>query len=557
MSFYGIINPYPVILNQIGGGLNAGKVFIGTAGQDPETSPIQVYWDAAGTVPASQPLSTIGGYITRSGTPAQVYGPVSYSIRIRDRFNVQVAYSAQVNSIFSSSQGASQIGTTGGGTVQDFIDGIGDTISTSLRTDPIALGDSTYAQTLGDIIGRTGLTPQMMPGFTVEAADHSPFINEAIDRLIGAGGGRLWFPAISGDWKIGSSINCHKAGYQSSHVILSGVGERPLLRWLGSTGDMFNVGDGTNPVYDVTIENFYLTSAVTRTDGKIINARKANLVKFKNLVAQGVWNGFYGEDLNTCLIEDCQFIYPSSGTSSGVGITIYSDPSGATRTDEVVISRSTVQANLTGASGMTLSGRVATIMGDRIGLLGVVRGLQVNSAVTGLANIPQFITMRTLEVDRASGSSVVIDNAYNIEFSDRCDLINTSGAGGITADNEAVIVNSGAEQVRFMGGRVGNCRKAAMAVYGKNVKLIGTTLTDMAKDIGGSYSGLYLGPTANGFSVNDCTIEGSGRATYALGVDASAANGNVLNTIYKGVVTGFSTGTGTNVTISGQKLATY
>lgn len=126
MPNYSIINPYPVILNQVGGGLNGGKVFIGVADQDPETNPTPVYWDDAGSDVAAQPLPTIGGYIVRAGTPAQVYGPVTYSIRVRDRFGAQVFYNESANSPLvgfilelASAGGASKVGfkQTGTGSV--------------------------------------------------------------------------------------------------------------------------------------------------------------------------------------------------------------------------------------------------------------------------------------------------------------------------------------------------------------------------------------------------------------------------------------------------------
>ena len=117
MTLYAVENPYPVILNQVGGGLNAGKVYIGQAGMDPETNPIAVYWDAAGTIPASQPLTVIGGYIWNMGTPAQVYGPSQYSIRIRDRFDAVVFYDSNVGGplgdfveLLASPDGAENVG---------------------------------------------------------------------------------------------------------------------------------------------------------------------------------------------------------------------------------------------------------------------------------------------------------------------------------------------------------------------------------------------------------------------------------------------------------------
>lgn len=98
MTLYSAVNPYPVILNQTGSGLNGGRVYVGLAGQDPQTFPQQVYWDAAGTIPAVQPLTTIGGYIWNAGTPAQAYPTnATYSIRVLDRFGQQVFYEPNAN----------------------------------------------------------------------------------------------------------------------------------------------------------------------------------------------------------------------------------------------------------------------------------------------------------------------------------------------------------------------------------------------------------------------------------------------------------------------------
>lgn len=117
MANYAITNPYPVILNQIGTGLNGGKVYIGEPNKDPETFPVAVYWDEGGTDPAAQPLRTVGGYISRAGSPAEVFGPTPYSIRVRDRFNQQIFYAPDVGGALadfitslSAEDGASLIG---------------------------------------------------------------------------------------------------------------------------------------------------------------------------------------------------------------------------------------------------------------------------------------------------------------------------------------------------------------------------------------------------------------------------------------------------------------
>lgn len=85
--------PYPVFADTDGAPLEDGYVWIGTANLDPQTNPITVYWDAALTLPAAQPIRTTGGYPANAGTPARVYAGSNYSIRVMNK-NGTVVYSA-------------------------------------------------------------------------------------------------------------------------------------------------------------------------------------------------------------------------------------------------------------------------------------------------------------------------------------------------------------------------------------------------------------------------------------------------------------------------------
>lgn len=83
-----IKSPFQQFFDTDGSPLDAGFIYIGTAGQNPETNPITVYWDVALTQPAVQPIRTLNGYIVRSGTPSQLYtaaGVVDYSMTARNR----------------------------------------------------------------------------------------------------------------------------------------------------------------------------------------------------------------------------------------------------------------------------------------------------------------------------------------------------------------------------------------------------------------------------------------------------------------------------------------
>lgn len=73
--------------------LQNGYLVVGAAGLNPEVNPIPVYWDAAMTIPAAQPIRTIAGYPHRNGTPARIYVNSDYSITVRDSAG-RLVYSA-------------------------------------------------------------------------------------------------------------------------------------------------------------------------------------------------------------------------------------------------------------------------------------------------------------------------------------------------------------------------------------------------------------------------------------------------------------------------------
>lgn len=86
-----IESPYPQFFDTDGRPLN-GKLWFGIANLNPRTDPVAIYWDAAGTQAAAQPVSVINGYIVRTGTPAMVFTPADYSLAIYDRRGLLIAY---------------------------------------------------------------------------------------------------------------------------------------------------------------------------------------------------------------------------------------------------------------------------------------------------------------------------------------------------------------------------------------------------------------------------------------------------------------------------------
>jgi len=85
MSALSIQVPFPVFQDRDGEPLDNGYVWIGVTNLNPQTNPVNVYFDSDLTILATQPLRTINGYISRSGSPAQVYvDGADFSILVQD-----------------------------------------------------------------------------------------------------------------------------------------------------------------------------------------------------------------------------------------------------------------------------------------------------------------------------------------------------------------------------------------------------------------------------------------------------------------------------------------
>jgi hypothetical protein len=85
MSALSIQIPFPVFQGRDGQPLKNGYIWIGEPNLNPQTNPVVAYYDAALTIVAPQPLRTLNGYVSRAGTPAQIYvDAVNFSILVQD-----------------------------------------------------------------------------------------------------------------------------------------------------------------------------------------------------------------------------------------------------------------------------------------------------------------------------------------------------------------------------------------------------------------------------------------------------------------------------------------
>ena len=88
-----LTNPQPLFLNARGDLLDAGMIYVGVANADPQDQPLAVFFDAARTIPAMQPLRTLGGKIVNGATPVPIFvAEPDYSLRVLDADGGLVSY---------------------------------------------------------------------------------------------------------------------------------------------------------------------------------------------------------------------------------------------------------------------------------------------------------------------------------------------------------------------------------------------------------------------------------------------------------------------------------
>jgi hypothetical protein len=136
MSALSIQPTYPIFTDIDGQPLEAGYVWIGTANLDPQTNPINVYWDAALTILAPQPIRTLAGYPSRNGTPARLYVNSDYSIRVMNKNG---------STVYSAPEATERYGNVINASTIDFLQaGIGAvprTVQDKLREPPVSIED--------------------------------------------------------------------------------------------------------------------------------------------------------------------------------------------------------------------------------------------------------------------------------------------------------------------------------------------------------------------------------------------------------------------------------
>jgi hypothetical protein len=203
-----VFPPYPAFADTRGAPLENGYIWIGQANLDPQVNPVQVYWDDALTIQATQPIRTLGGYPVRSGTPAKLFVSVSsYSIRVQDKNGIQQYYDPAVTDQYTGANvaytpGASSLLTSN--TVAQALDALSDRATGSTVVGWVQGGTSPVNRTVDAKLKDQAVTPLDFGCTAGTAADQTTAMQRAINRAIAAG---VPLDLLGLSWRVDSQLN--------------------------------------------------------------------------------------------------------------------------------------------------------------------------------------------------------------------------------------------------------------------------------------------------------------------------------------------------------------
>lgn len=99
-----ISHPFLFFNDKNGLPLDNGYLYFGTPNLDAETNQVQVYWDPALTIPATQPIRTIFGYASNAGVPAVLFAVTNVSVKVLNK-KKEFVYSAPTTFIPTGAAG--------------------------------------------------------------------------------------------------------------------------------------------------------------------------------------------------------------------------------------------------------------------------------------------------------------------------------------------------------------------------------------------------------------------------------------------------------------------
>jgi len=478
MSALSIQVPLPVFQGRDGQPLKNGYVWIGEPNLNPQTNPVVAYYDAALTIVAPQPLRTLNGYVSRAGTPAQIYvDGVNFSILVQD---------------------------SKGSMVYNFPDGSGISPNAAgVEYDPPFAGALTTGYTVEDKLSQTVSVKDfgaVGDGVTNDTAAIQAALNT---------GRSVYMP--SGTYLISSGLSIATQGQN----IFGDGPEQTNILVSGSSYDAVTISASYGGVEGLKI---YSTSA--RTAGAFIKMNTATRGNFiRTFVLQ---NGYVGIHIDAevviTFIGNGQIL--DCTPSTGIGILI--NGGNDTFISHVVMDSSGTEP----ACGLNITRTQAVWVSDSdIIDFGTPLRINPNGAANGLVTWC-FFSQFALDTSNGNGIEIIPSNGATIKglFFDNC-WSATNNRGAYIASTSGGIVDT----VHFTDCTFYNNQLQGVLVdnAGGNVRNVEFNNCRASGNSGaaiGVSAGFDIGNNVVGFSIRGC------RSGAHAGFGASQSYGLLLGT---------------------------
>jgi hypothetical protein len=223
MSALSIQPTYPIFTETNGLPLENGYIWIGAANLDPQTNPINVYWDAAFTEPAGQPIRTLNGYLSKNGTPARLFVNENYSIRVQNSKG-SLVYNAPQGAEVISAEIVTFVGFKGQvGTVSDLA---GDDGADWIGFEPADFGTGAVAVSVQDKLRESVSVKDFGASPSATASENTTAIQSALNNA--AGKYRVYLPG--GTYMVNATIRI------PSNTYFYGDGESSIIKMVSTEG---------------------------------------------------------------------------------------------------------------------------------------------------------------------------------------------------------------------------------------------------------------------------------------------------------------------------------
>jgi len=540
-------SPFEVFLDRDGTPLEGGKVYIGTVGQNPETNPINVFWDSALTIPAAQPIRTSGGYPYLSGTPARVFVSDDYSITVKDR-NDALVFSDWSGSAFSASSLLAKIKSLDGSGSGLVAEGLQSTQITDLNFDPTLLGLSVremraYATSLNPanppVAGYDYYLVQLLYVATGEF--------RVVVTPFGANGiqyGRIWTASAWGSWLPLSATGSNPFLFGTRNIGI-GTGALSVLT-LGT--DNVAVGNSalnsvTTGVGNVAIGSSALALSATASNNIAIglNALAANTTGTPNLAI-----GTSALGANTTGINNIAIGHNALAVST-VAVSNIAIGSGAlslttTGSTNIAIGKSSLASNTTGSTNIAIGND--TLNANTIGTNNVAIGPSALNKST-IASNSVAIGTASLFSNTTGADSIAIGN--NTLF------FNTTGSNNIAIGSSSMMANTtGANNTALgyqsLAANTTGISNTALGYQSLLANTNGTTNTAVGYQ---SLAANTTGATNTAVGYQSLAANTTGATNTAIGYQSLVANTTGINNTALGYQALNTTTTGTNNTAIG------